>query len=160
MRQIQPRRNASTSAMPSPPSPPGGARRNFWRSLVAETLGWFEEIQGNPQVRYEDLSDRPDAELRAMRPAVSEHSPYNWDGEKLIMREGDGRVAHVFTGIDLAIFRSFDGSQTLGEIAERVGREHGLAPDVAWYYARTLFIVCTRRGACYAKRDVVADLGG
>jgi hypothetical protein len=145
--------------MPSAPSSPGG-RRNFWRALVAETMGWVEEIQGNPLVRYEDLSDRPDSVLRAMRPAVSEHSPYNWDGEKLTMREGEQRVVHVFNPIDLAIFRSFDGHQTLGEIAERVGREHGLKPDVAWHYARTLFVVCTRRGACYPVPDSPDRSGG
>jgi hypothetical protein len=137
------------ASVPSSPSPPGG-RRNFWRALVAETMGWVEDIQGNPPVRYEDLSDQPDTVLRAMRPAVSEHSPYNWDGEKLTMREGGGRVAHVFNPIDLSIFSAFDARQTLGEISERVAFEHGLDPDVAWHYARTLFIVCTRRGACYA----------
>ena len=139
--------------MPSapPPNSPPGSRRRFWTALVGEAFGWGEALQGNPPIRYEDLSDRSDADLRAMRPAVSEHSPYHWDGEKLSMREGDRGVVHVFDPIDLAIFRSFDGQQTLGEIADRVGREHGLSPDAAWHRARTLFIVCTRRGACYAR---------
>jgi hypothetical protein len=141
----------------APPSSPPGSRRKFWRSLVSETLGWVEEFGGNPLVRYEDLSDRPDADLRAMRPAVSEHSPYNWDGEKLTMREGDHKVALAFNPIDLSIFQSFDGSHTLGEIAERIAGEHGLAPDVAWHYARTLFVVCTRRGACYPKEKPFGD---
>jgi hypothetical protein len=152
--------------MPSAPptrSPPGD-RRNFWRSLVAETLGLVDELNGNPLVRYEDMSERSDADLRAMCPAVSEHSPYDWDGEKLTMREGDHRVAHRFDQIDLSIFRSFDGHTTLGEIADRVARDHGLAPGAAWHRARTLFIVCTRRGACYPadthRPDGTSDQGG
>jgi hypothetical protein len=152
--------------MPSaaaPPTPPPG-RRNFWRSLVAETMGWVEELNGNPLVRYEDLSDRPDSQLRAMRPCISEHSPYTWDGEKLTMREGDHRVALVFNAIDLSIFKSFDGRRSLGEIADAVAREHGLAPSAAWHYARTLFVVCTRRGASYAADAPIApsdqDQGG
>ncbi len=128
-----------------------GSRRRFFRRFAAESLAWLEEIGGRPQYSLMDLWELPRNELGLLVPQICEGVRIEPEAE--IIRIGvPGKEVEVTlsstVGLDLAIFNLFNGVNSIGAIADRLGASGQLTPEENFDQVRSLFLRLVRCGVC------------
>ncbi len=131
------------------------SRRAFFRALVSESVGLYEESRGRVQCRLDGLPDLPETVLRAMVPVVRAPFVIAVHGGDAWLRDPErGGAVAVITGDAraAAIAARFDGRATLGDIArERAQNDAATAEAAAFAEVRAVFLGLALRGVCHPR---------
>jgi hypothetical protein len=127
-------------------------RRHFFSHLMAETIAMFQEIQGKPQMRLNDLYQVPEHVIRKMVPVFNRNSSFRIDGDRLLVQYKKRGVFEEICRLDrmdIYILRCFEGHCTLEEIGESVEGEFGQESGVAYQKVKSLFLVLAKHTICH-----------
>ena len=115
--------------------PNPGQRRLFFRYFARETVVWFEDLLGKPNLQLSDLPNLPPEAIAALIPRVC-------PGVAIIPEEGQvsarlpGATENVllFPNVEanLFVFNRFNGENTIGQVAGE------LSAALAWPRERSI----------------------
>jgi hypothetical protein len=139
-------------------SGPVRGRRDFFRSLLRDTIVLAQEAQGRPQLRLSDLGRLPEARLREVVPEVVFGAEVSVEGSAaLVLPPGStDEAARVPIGPAEALRAAelFDGEVSLGQVADALAEELGMEPQAAFSLVRSAFLAMVDARACVPANDV------
>jgi hypothetical protein len=126
-------------------------RRNFFRSFIAETISFIDEIKGTPQLRLDDLKTLPDDILKGMVPVFNKAFPSRIeDGQLLVQgKDGEFRPYCLLDERHAYILTCFDGNHSITGMANLLVAEFQLDPDAAYAEVKTFFLRLAEAGICH-----------
>ena len=131
--------------------PPLDQRRLFFRYLARETVVWFEELLGKPNMQLSDLPKLPPEAIAALIPRVC---PGVW------IIPGEGRVSARLPGAsenvllfpdeetNLFVFNRFNGENTIGQVAGELSAALAWPRERSDAHVKNLFFHLVRLKVC------------
>jgi len=126
-------------------------RRLYFRYLARDTLVWFEELLGRPNVALSDLPKLPDATLATLLPIISPGVEILPEERQVCARPPRGaEIVPLFSKSDatLFVFNRFNGQQTLGAIASELSVAMDWPPERSFAYVKGFFFRLVARRVC------------
>jgi len=126
-------------------------RRLFFRYLARETVVWFEELLGKPNMELADLPKLPPEAIAALIPRVC-------PGVEIIPEEG--RVSARLPGAteivvlfpngeaNLLVFNRFNGENTIGQVAGDLSSALAWPRERSFAHVKDLFFRLVRLRVC------------
>ena len=130
---------------------PNHTRRSFFKSLVAETISFVEELNGKPQFRLDELKNMPDNVLLEMIPIFNEAIPSKVeDGRLFVRREKNAEFGPCqnLGDRETYILERFDGGHSIAGIRDELVAEFEIESDTAFAEVRNLFVRLAEAGIC------------
>jgi hypothetical protein len=112
----------------------------------------MDELRGRPQMILGDIAEAPDDIIMEMMPVFIDK-----DGDYLIeesrvysadRKSGEMTEVYCMNEDEEYVVHFFDGSHTVGDIAEILAINHELEREVAYQTVKTLFVALTRHVIC------------
>jgi hypothetical protein len=137
---------------------PMDERRLFFRYLARETVVWFEELCGKPNVQLADLPKLPPESIAALIPRVCpgvEIVPE--DGRVAARLPGASEVVALFASeeANLFVFNRFNGEKTIGQIASELSAAMTWPEERSIGYVKELFFRLVRLRVCVPVNAVL-----
>lgn len=139
-------------------SGPVRGRRDFFRSLLRDTIVLAHEAQGRPQLRLSDLGRLPEDRLREVVPEVVFGAEVTVEGAAAVVLPpgSTDEAAGLPIGPPEAVRAAemFDGETPLGQVADALAEELGMEPQAALSIVRGAFLAMVDARACVPANDV------
>jgi hypothetical protein len=129
-------------------------RRQYLRSLFANTLAAVDELRGEPQFRLDEIASLPDAVLHGMTPVVFQGMTVRTaDGWLLLQKSPDAPFERLtpLTGPQAYAVNRFDGSHSVAVICAEMEPAFGLSSEAASDLVKSLFVTLAENGICHPR---------
>ena len=129
-------------------------RRQFWRALLQEMFVTRGTLQGKPGGRLSELGSLPDDRLAQITPIINPECEIFVDQNHVWSRhKKTGATTKLFPmeRENLAAFNLFNGSYTLGQVAQSVSQELGWDAAQASAHVRELFLLLVSHMVCVPR---------
>jgi hypothetical protein len=137
-------------------------RRLFFRYLARETVVWFEELLGKPNMQLSDLPKLPPEAIAALIPRVC-------PGVEIIPEEGQvsARLPGASESVvlfpneeaNLLVFNRFNGENTLGQVAGELGAALAWPRERSFAHVKELFFRLVRLKVCLPANTAPPEAG-
>jgi hypothetical protein len=134
-------------------------RRLFFRYLARETVAWFEEFGGKPNVNLADLPKLPPEALAALIPRMLPGIEIIPGKDQVSARlPGAAEPVVLFPANDanLAVFNRFNGVNTIGSVAAELSAALSWPPEQSLGNVKRLFFRLVSLRVCVPANTVPA----
>ncbi len=132
-------------------------RRLFFRNFARETMAWFEELGGKPNVKLAELPDLPPEALAALIPRIIPGVRIIPEKEQVSAQlAGASEIVALFPCVEanLAIFNRFNGENNIGKVVAELSAETGWPRERSLEHVRRLFFRLVRLRVCAPANTV------
>ena len=134
-------------------------RRLYFRHLARDTVVWFEELLGKPQVELADLPKLPAETLALLIPQICPGTEILPEATRVCARlSGAAETVALFSSREesLLVFNRFNGRESLGSIADELSAAMNWPRERAFAYATGLFFRLVALRVCVPSNDLPA----
>lgn len=131
---------------------PNHTRRSFFKSLVAETVSFVEELNGKPQFGLGELKTLPDDVLLEMIPVFNRAVPARVKAGRLLVRRGKDAEFEPYLALtdrEAYILARFDGHHSIAGIRDELAAGFEIEPDIAFAEVKRLFVRLAEAVICH-----------
>lgn len=118
-------------------------RRDFFKALFSETVAFFDEIKGIPQLRLTNLWKMPDDRMVLIKPVIRTNVDII-PTEKKTSARFHGKKEHFilfdYEPPNIFVFNRFNGLTTIGQIGKELARAMSWNDEKGFAHARDLFL--------------------
>lgn len=139
------------------PVKPIDDRRLFFRNFARETMAWFEELGGKPNVKLADLPDLPPEALAALIPRILPGVQIIPEKEQVSARLPGASETVVLFPCDeanLAIFNRFNGENSIGKVVAELSVAMKWPQERSLAHVKHLFFRLVRLRVCAPANTV------
>jgi hypothetical protein len=126
-------------------------RRQFWRRLASEAVGWVEAARGKPRLRLGDIEKFPDDRIGRIVPVLKTGGAFRISGNRIVFTdEKSGTLKNVyrFDPVEIEILGWFDGRRSLSRIGPMIDDRLVDNLEMACRRTKELFFLLAGHGLC------------
>jgi hypothetical protein len=137
-------------------------RRGTFRALVREVMSTAHALRGVRQFRLSQLGELPEHRLSAVIPEWRRHGQIRLLGSRLVQCGRDGVEISTLMEMgteSMRLLELFDGTRSVGEVAQAWAIETGLAPALAFAQLRSVWLPLAKLAVLVPPASFDPDAG-